>query len=263
MARLFEVRLHEQPIGRLREADTGYVEFRFNDAYLRGKPPRPVLGQHFIDAPEKPQVGKQREELRFSLAGVRLKFSVVRAADKIAFPVTGERGDWIAKLDSHRFPGLVDNEYSVLEWARLAGFDVPACDLLPTTALRGSLMKYAEPNVSALAIRRYDRVDGIRVHQEDFAQVLNVRPQNKYANVTYEALASLVIGVVGEDGETGADEFLRRLVFVVASGNSDRPDRGPARTLAANARARPQPVRQALLSPTENRPRAIRSPSRG
>lgn len=293
MARRFDVLLHGHPVGELRETANAYTEFRLSDAYLRLPPPRAVLGQKFVDAPDKTYVGKLRElppffanlvpegelrpfleqrlpvavaddlgllelvghdlpgaieivrsdgsddaiadvvervspressepseELRFSLAGVQLKFSVVRAADKITFPVTGKRGDWIIKLDSRRFPGVVENEYSVLEWARLAGFDVPDCDLTSTTALQGSLIKYAEPGVLALMIRRYDRDAEVRIHQEDFAQVLNVRPQDKYANVSYEALAVLVRNIIAEP-DVAIDEFIRRLVFVVASGNSD------------------------------------------
>jgi len=294
MPRLFDVRLHDESVGILREADTGFVEFRFHEGYLRAKG-APVLGQKFIDAPGKAYVGRERElppffanlvpegELRpflehrlpitagddltlieavgrdlpgavtivrdpdhldrtdvvavtsvgpheptateeefgFSLAGVQLKFSVVRAEDKIALPVRGNHGDSIVKLESSRFPGLVENEYSVLEWARRAGFVVPTCELVCTTALQGSLMKYADPEVFALIVRRYDRDGTTRVHQEDFAQMLNVRPRNKYGNFTYEALTSLVTTIVGTDGETGADEFIRRLVFIIACGNAD------------------------------------------
>src|SRR5690606_13730600 len=64
-------------------------------------------------------------------------------------------------------------------------------------------------------------VGGVRVHQEDFAQVLNARPQDKYAKVSYEAMAVLVGRLIAGDDATGIDEFIRRLVFVVASGNSD------------------------------------------
>ena len=158
------------------------------------------------------------EELRFSLAGIQLKFSVIRAQEKVTLPVSSERGDWIIKLDSLRFPGLVENEHAILSWAREAGFVVPACELIQTTRLHGLLGRYAKPEVNALLISRYDRKAGDRIHQEDFAQVINARPANKYGNITYEELAFLVQNIISHSAR---DEFLRRLVFMIASGNSD------------------------------------------
>lgn len=157
------------------------------------------------------------EELRFSLAGVQLKFSVVQAADKVTLPVSGARGDKILKLDSARFPGVVENEYTMLRWAHHAGFIVPECEVVATTTLAGRLIKHAAEGINALLITRYDRGPE-RIHQEDFAQMLNVRPSNKYANFTYERLARLVQDIVGA---AARDEFIRRLVFMVASGNAD------------------------------------------
>jgi serine/threonine-protein kinase HipA len=56
------------------------------------------------------------------------------------------------------------------------------------------------------------------VHIEDFAQILGLYPEQKYAQFNYETLANLVYKLAGE---SGLDEFIRRLVFVVASGNGD------------------------------------------
>jgi hypothetical protein len=56
MARLFDVLLHGQLVGELRETGNGYTEFRLVDAYRRLPPSRPVLGQKFIDAPGSPML---------------------------------------------------------------------------------------------------------------------------------------------------------------------------------------------------------------
>ncbi len=166
------------------------------------------------DPPEEPAEGG----LRFSLAGVQLKFSVLREGDKLTLPMKGKRGEWIVKLDSPRFPHLVENELAVLEWARAAGFDVPECHLEPVSALAPRLRGYADPDGRVLVIRRYDREGGRRIHQEDFAQVVGLPPRLKYDQITYEKLARLVKGIVGHDAYL---EFVRRLAFVVASGNAD------------------------------------------
>jgi len=156
--------------------------------------------------------------LRFSLAGVQLKFSVLREADKLVIPAHGRRGDWIVKLDSSRFPRVVENELATMEWARAAGFDVPECHLQTVSSLAPALRSYARPETSVLVIRRYDREGSRRIHQEDFAQVVSLPPRLKYSQISYEQCAALVRQIVGEEGYF---EFIRRLAFVIASGNTD------------------------------------------
>lgn len=156
--------------------------------------------------------------LRFSLAGVQLKFSVLRQDDKLTLPVQGQHGEWIVKIDSSRFPHVVENEIAMLEWARAAGFDVPECHLQPSTSLSPVLRAHAKPGERVLVIRRYDREGDRRIHQEDFAQVVGLPPELKYDHITYEQLARLVKEIAGPDAYF---EFIRRLAFIVASGNTD------------------------------------------
>ncbi len=166
------------------------------------------------DAPE----GAPEDGLRFSLAGVQMKFSVLLTAEKPTLPGTGELGGWIVKLDSARFPQLVQNEFATMEWARTAGFEVPECRLAPTAALPPRLRELTSPDGQIYLIRRYDRHAGQRIHQEDFTQVVGLYPGKKYDEFSYEQLAGLVRAIVGE---AGYDEFIRRLVLMVASGNGD------------------------------------------
>jgi len=168
--------------------------------------------------PHPPDSEGEELTLRFSLAGVQLKFSVLRDADKITLPVHGAGGEWIVKLDSPRYPHLPQNEYATLQWARAAGFEVPECHLESVELLDLRLREFAQPDSHVLLIQRYDRTATTRIHQEDFAQVVNQVPDLKYDHVKYEQCAALVLRVAGTDQYF---EFIRRLVFVVASGNSD------------------------------------------
>src|SRR5690606_17324517 len=74
------------------------------------------------------------------------------------------------------------------------------------------------------AIKRFDRAQNSqKVHQEDFAQALEFRPEHKYGgdgawSTSYDMLGRLVLDACGE-GQ--AQEFVRRLAFVVAAGNDD------------------------------------------
>lgn len=180
--------------------------------------PEDAGGNGHEEEPILPDAAGESGLLRFSLAGVQLKFSVLREGDKLVLPMKGRRGEWIVKLDSSRFLHLVENELAVLEWARAAGFDVPECHLESVAALPPSLQRYADPGGRVLVIHRYDREGGQRIHQEDFAQVVGLPPRLKYDQITYEKLARLVKGIVGSDAYL---EFVRRLAFVIASGNAD------------------------------------------
>lgn len=159
------------------------------------------------------------EWLRFSLAGIQLKFSVIIAADRITLPAHGRLGNWLVKLASRSFPGLCENEYAVMKWARTAGFAVPELVLRESSALVGTLGDHAEPGTRVLAVRRFDRDNaGQKTHQEDFAQIVNLYPQHKYDHFSYEDIARLTAAIVGEDA---LDEVIRRLVLMIASGNGD------------------------------------------
>lgn len=177
-------------------------------------------GENGVDeaAPSRLDENEREPSLRFSLAGIQLKFSVAREFEKLTLPAHGVRGEWIVKLDSPRFPNVVENEYATLQWARTAGFSVPECHLLPISALAAELRAYAASGTHVLVVKRYDREGGRRIHQEDFAQVTGLQPARKYDHVTYDQCAALISKIVGLSAYF---EFIRRLIFVVASGNSD------------------------------------------
>jgi serine/threonine-protein kinase HipA len=176
--------------------------------YENGEEPLPVR----LDEDDK------EPGLRFSLAGVQLKFSVAREFEKLTLPAHGKRGEWIVKLDSPRFANVVENEFAILEWAAVSGFDVPERSLISVTSLADELRAYATVGTHVLVVRRYDRQRDRRIHQEDFAQVTSRRPSKKYDHITYEQCAALANRIIGADAYY---EFVRRLVFVIASGNSD------------------------------------------
>lgn len=157
---------------------------------------------------------------RFSLAGVQLKFSVIARDERFTVPARDSLGDWIVKVSLSEYEGLAENEYAIMSWARAAGFDVPEARLVSREQL-GELQKFTVDGRPAFAIRRYDRQDGSRIHQEDMAQVFGRRRQHdgseKYAS-THEELGAVLGGVLGRESLA---EFIRRVVFVVATGNSD------------------------------------------
>ena len=175
---------------------------------------------HEVLADAKGEPLDETDDWHFSLAGVQLKFSARRHDRGLTVPVSGRGGDWIVKLPDARFPGVPENEYATLSWARACGIAVPDIERVAVTDIDGlpdSLRHYPEP--WALAIRRFDRgADGTRIHMEDFAQVLGLYPEDKYRRHNYETLANLIRALTGP---ADLAEFIRRLVFVVLSGNGD------------------------------------------
>jgi len=167
-----------------------------------------------------PTSQREGEVLRFSLAGVQLKFSAVeKASGGLTVPATGVGGDWIVKLPSTRFTGVSENEFSMMTLARAVGIDVPEIQLLPLDRIGGLPEGIGKLEGDAYAIRRFDRDgSGKRVHMEDFAQVFGVYPEDKYKQASYRSIAK-VLWV--ETGEAGITEFVRRLVFNALIGNAD------------------------------------------
>jgi len=158
--------------------------------------------------------------LRFSLAGVQLKFSaIMEASGGLTIPVDGIGGSWIVKLPSARFEGVPENEFAMMELARSVGIATPKVKLVSIKGIEGLPQDAGKMEGRALAVERFDRKpDGGRVHMEDFAQVFGVYADNKYEKRSYSNIAQVL---AAETGEEGMYDFVRRLVFSVLIGNAD------------------------------------------
>jgi serine/threonine-protein kinase HipA len=163
----------------------------------------------------------QRDDgiLRFSLAGVQLKFSaVMEASGGLTVPAHGVGGSWIVKLPSTQFSAVPENEYVMLELARAIGIDVPEIRLVNISDIQGLPEAAARMEGRALVVKRFDRQAGTSIHMEDFAQVFGLFPDDKYGRRSYANIAAVLWA---ETGEVGTYEFVRRLVFSVMIGNGD------------------------------------------
>lgn len=164
--------------------------------------------------------GSETHVLRFSLAGVQLKFSAVKeATGGLTIPADGTGGAWIVKLPSTKFNGVPENEFAMMELARRIGIEVPETQLIPIKKIKGLPKGIEAAGDLAFAVKRFDRTpDEGKIHMEDFAQVFGVYPGDKYKKASYRNIAE-VLWV--ETGEVGIREFLRRFVFNALIGNAD------------------------------------------
>ena len=162
---------------------------------------------------------EQQTPMRFSLAGVQLKFSAVQqASGGLTIPATGTGGSWIVKLPSSRFEAVPENEYSMMTLARMLGIDVPEIKLLPIEQITNIPAGIGQFGSSAFAIKRFDRAEGKAIHIEDFAQIFGVYPQDKYKTASMRNIAQ-VLSIEGNEPDIA--EFIRRLVFNTLIGNAD------------------------------------------
>ncbi len=172
------------------------------------------------DEDSYPSGDRHENALRFSLAGVQLKFSAVHeTTGGLTIPAKGMGGSWIVKLPSREFAGVPENEFSMMTLARLIGMDVPAVQLVDMDAINNLPKGIGNLKGQALAIKRFDRLsDGTLVHMEDFAQVFGVYPGQKYEKASMRNIAQVI---AFEGDEEDIKEFIRRLTFNALIGNAD------------------------------------------
>ena len=157
--------------------------------------------------------------LRFSLAGVQLKLSALEAATGgLTIPAQGAGGNWILKLPSATYAGVPENEFAIMQLAARVGIDTPEVRLVDTREVGGLPADLGTLAGKALAVKRFDRVPGGRVHIEDFAQVFRLYPERKYERASYRNIAEVLWNEIGEEA---IDQFMRRLIFSALIGNAD------------------------------------------
>jgi serine/threonine-protein kinase HipA len=185
---------------------------------IRDSEARPLPPSSQIKSNARAQADSQI--LRFSLAGVQLKFSAIGSPDRqLTIPAEGRDGSWIVKLPSARYDKLPENEYSMLKLAAEAGLEVAEAGLMATNEIAGLPSEMHRETANSLYVRRFDRTpEGGRIHIEDFNQVYAQFPEAKYKNYSYTNMAADIWRVIGEDG---VREFVRRLIFNAAIGNAD------------------------------------------
>lgn len=162
----------------------------------------------------------QRQPLRFSLAGVQLKFSgLMQRQGGLTIPASGIGGDWIVKLPAAAHDNVPENEYAIMHMAGEIGIPIPDIKLVPMEDIEGLPEFNNLRGEKALAVKRFDRGEnGSRIHIEDFAQVYGIVPDKKYEGVNFKGITQMVWTICGEDG---LRDFIQRLTYTILTGNGD------------------------------------------
>jgi serine/threonine-protein kinase HipA len=218
------------PEGRLRE----FVARQAGVKSVRDLPLLRVVGDDLPGAvvvraeADGPPVEEAEEEirpldesqpLRFSLAGVQMKFSAIGSPERgLTIPAEGRGGHWIVKLPGEQYPLIPENEYSMLQLARAVGIRTADAGLIPLGEIDRLPHIFQRSRANALWVKRFDREDNRRIHMEDFNQLYGQYPERKYERYTYSNMARDLAQLAGPEA---VQEFVRRIVFNAAIGNAD------------------------------------------
>jgi serine/threonine-protein kinase HipA len=165
-----------------------------------------------------------------SLSGVQPKLAVIKQGDRYVGRTKDQDTHIIAKLPVVGQPNLPELEHLSLQLAAAAG--VNACttylEPLEKLAVQHSYdLGDADGKTNFLAVVRYDRAPGKRIHCEDFTQILGEMPEDKYGGLmrktephTYLSIAIVLLNFESI-GEPAVHELLRRLAVNEMLGNPD------------------------------------------
>lgn len=159
--------------------------------------------------------------VKFSLAGVQLKFTADLHDGRLTVPGRGESGRCIIKVASERYAGLPEAEHAGMLLARSLGVNTADCRLISRDVVSGIPDEMMAHGEHVLVVDRFDRSsNGNRIHIEDTAQILGAAGERKYTMGTAETVINTVRRF-STDNRSDILEAVRRIVADVLIGNGD------------------------------------------
>lgn len=226
------------PEGALRElVSKEFVHGAFDQfdlaVKLGGDLPGAIVISH--EAGKQPRLAKREEaapelgedkpvaNVRFSLAGVQLKFSADTVDRKsITVPAIGSEGEIILKTPSKQYRLLPEVEFTSMALAAAGGVRTAEFWLVESEEVSGVPEEYLSYGPHALAVKRFDREPGgRRIHIEDFAQIFGALPEAKYVTGN-EATVLNAVRRFCTDSRGELLEAVRRLMVSILLGDGDR-----------------------------------------
>ena len=170
--------------------------------------------QILTDLPKRPLNLGRENGFRISGTGAQDKLIACVQNGKIFLPLYGTPSTHIIKTPISEYPGSVFNELFCMRLAQRVGLPTPPTEILTFA------------DVPYYCVERYDRRSEngrmVRLHQEDFCQLLSVDPEKKYefeGGPSIPACFKLIRKM--RLGAQGQLDFIRRIIFNVLIGNGD------------------------------------------
>ncbi len=147
----------------------------------------------------------QQSAGKLSISGVQPKLSMKLDKKNNSLISVAEGGEYILKPQTAAFPHIPENEQCCMDIAAEFKIDVPPHCLLP---LKDESLAYI--------VKRFDRESGVKIHQEEFSQILE---SDKYKG-SVEQIGHKLKGISTAPGYD-AQLFFERVVFNFIIGNGD------------------------------------------
>ena len=185
-------------------------------ARLEAGSARPVLRSDNIEATRS----APDPSIRFSLAGVQLKFSATNKG-ALTIPAKAGGGHLILKTPSMEYPLVPEAEWTALKLAEAVDVRVVKAELIGKEMVDGIPDKYLPDGQLSLCVERFDRRDnGGRIQVEDFAQIVGAMGDQKYTRANETTIMNIVQRFC-TDGRGELLESVRRIVVNLLLGNGD------------------------------------------
>lgn len=156
-----------------------------------------------------------------AIPGIVVKFSAVRDCTRYVVKRHGVAGSYILKLPTAPHPDLVENEATGYALLRSLKIDCAEAQIISIeSAVLPELITF--PHL--LAVKRFDRgEDGLRIHMEEFAQILQYAPKNKYGRDLVKDYSAIlrILENLSSQPEKDTVEFVKRFVAFILMGNTD------------------------------------------
>ena len=143
---------------------------------------------------------------KLSISGVQPKLPMKLDKKRNSLIPVADGGEYILKPQNAAFPNIPEKEQCCMDLAEEFKIDVPRHCLLPLTD--GSL---------AYIVKRFDRESGVKIHQEDFSQILEVEDKYKGSVEQIGRKLKEISTAPGYDVQL----FFERVVFNFIIGNGD------------------------------------------
>lgn len=162
----------------------------------------PVIDFNLEDMSQK----AQKLAGKLSISGVQPKLSVKLDKEQNMLIPTAEGGQYILKPQIPTFPNIPENEQCCMDIAEELNIDIPLHCLIP---LKDKSLAYV--------VKRFDRIKDMKIHQEDFAQILEQSDKYKGSVEQIGRRLKEISSAPGYDVQL----LFERVVFNFIIGNGD------------------------------------------
>lgn len=176
-----------------------------NEKFLRemfSSPKIPVINFGLGD------ISRKAQELtnKLSISGIQPKLSVMLNEKQNMLIPVAEGGEYILKPQTPTFPNIPENEQCCMDIAKELNIEVPLHCLIP---LKDKSLAYV--------VKRFDREKSVKIHQEDFGQILEQTDKYKGSVEQIGKKLKEISSAPGYDVQL----LFERVVFNFILGNGD------------------------------------------